>query len=85
MKKATSMKKGGFGKGIVEPITPPRAKHYTPRAIEKRLYDLLLPLILAQGGILSTLEDVGEEGMHGLSVTFANDQSFDLRISEVSQ
>jgi hypothetical protein len=80
MKKSTSSEEEGtFGQGIVE---PPKAKHITPRAIEKRLYDLLLPLIVAQGGVLSTLEDVGEAGLFGLALTFANDQSFDVVIRE---
>ena len=64
-----------FGQGI-------ETQRVTPRAIERRLYQLLKPLLEAQGGLVATLEDVGDEGVYGLAITLRNHQSFDLVIRE---
>jgi hypothetical protein len=79
-----------FGQGLVEdeatvtprPGPPAGAKRVTRRAIERRLYQLLKPLLEAQGGLVATLEEVGDEGLYGLAITFRNNQSFDLVIRE---
>jgi hypothetical protein len=79
-----------FGQGLVEdeamapprPLSPAGEKRVTQRAIERRLYQLLKPLLEAQGGLVATLEEVGDEGMYGLAITFRNNQSFDLVIRE---
>jgi hypothetical protein len=70
-----------FGQGIVEEPAPP-TKRITPLAIERRLYQLLEPLLKAQGGMVATLEEAGESGLFGLAITFSNNQSFDLVIRE---
>jgi hypothetical protein len=63
-------------------VPPAGENRITFRAIERRLYQLLKPLIEAQGGLVATLEEVGETGLFGLAITFGNDQSFDLVIRE---
>jgi hypothetical protein len=87
MKKATTKKEKSeeapqpFGQGLVDESVRP-ARHITPRAIERRLYQLLEPLIKAQGGMVATLDEVGETGLFGLAITFTNSQSFDVVIRE---
>lgn len=79
-----------FGEGLVEEAPqaldrPARDKKITSRGIERRLFQLLDPLIRQAGGFVATLEEVGEGGLYGLALTFQNDQSFDLIIREHSK
>jgi hypothetical protein len=64
-----------FGRGITQP------KAITCKAIERRLLELLAPLVEKAGGYVTTLEDVGEGGMTGLSLTLGP-QSWDIVIRE---
>jgi hypothetical protein len=60
----------------------PVAGRFTDEDVERRLYQLLKPLLEVRGGLVATLEEVGETGLFGLAISFGNDQSFDLVIRE---
>jgi hypothetical protein len=63
----------------------PAPKRITAAAIERRLLELLKPLVEKQGGLCATLEEVGESGAYGLALTFEGGEAYDLRIQEARQ
>jgi hypothetical protein len=67
-----------FGQGI-------ETQRVTPRAVERRLYQILGPLLATRGGMVATLEEVGESGVHGLALTFEGGEAYDLIIQEARQ
>ena len=87
MRKATPKAKksakapGSFGEGLEAPAPRP-ARPVTCLAVENRLLALLRPLVEAQGGVVATLDEVGEADMHGLAITLRNGQSYDIIVRE---
>jgi hypothetical protein len=80
MRKPASRQGRPFGDGIT-PGEPPAPRPTTCKAIERRLLELLGPLVEAAGGYVTSLEDVGEAGLTGLALTLG-DRSFDIVVRE---
>jgi hypothetical protein len=50
------------------------------KVIERRLFEILKPHTDAAGVLICTLEEAGEEGVAGLSLTLRSNESFDIVI-----
>jgi hypothetical protein len=73
--KAPGPERTSFGDGV-------QPRHTTPKAVERRLYRILKPLVESAGGYITTRADIGEPGIDGLALTLG-EQQFDLIIREV--
>jgi hypothetical protein len=84
MEKRTIKQDRPFGQGITStaPGPAPAPRHTTPKAIERRLHQLLKGLVEDAGGYLTTLEDIGEGGICGLALTLKGGEAFDIIIRE---
>jgi hypothetical protein len=79
VRKPARKQSGSFGQGIT-----PSAKQTTCKAIERRLLELVSPLVEQAGGYVTSLEDVGEEQMAGLAIVLSTYQAFDILILEAT-